>query len=211
MSFDFDPLDLRSHKVESVSTLLDLAKDPETSPNTIDVLAPSQADANKLADRLSALPEVGQVLTLSSFIPKDQNAKLAVIRDASFLMDAALNPFVQKPPPTDAEVVASFRTTAKALRDAAGTATTGAAQDAVRLAGVLEKLANADPKARAAGRYRARSGPSDHARRVAGLDAGRARDAQIDAARSRARLDRAGWHGAHPGVPEGQQQRQRRR
>ena len=148
VSFDFDPLDLRSHKVESVSTLLDLAKDPETSPNTIDVLAPSAADANKLADRLSALPEVGQVLTLDSFIPKDQNAKLTVIRDASFLMDAALNPFVQKPPPTDAEVVSSFRTTAKALRDAAGTATTGAAKDAVRLAGVLEKLASADPKAR---------------------------------------------------------------
>src|SRR5262249_3272954 len=134
VSFDFDPLDLRSHKVESVATLLDLAKDPDTSPNTIDVLAPSLADAAKLATRLSAVPEVGQVLPVNTFIPKDQPAKLAAIRDASFLMDAALNPFVQKPPPTDAEVVSSFRTTAKALRDAAGTATTGAAKDAIRLA-----------------------------------------------------------------------------
>jgi hypothetical protein len=149
VSFDFDPLDLRSHKVESVATLFDLAKDPDTSPNTIDVLAPSLADADKLAARLSAAPGIGRTLTLSSFIPDDQETKLAVIRDASFLMDAALNPFVQKPPPTDAEVVSGFQSTAKALRDAAGSLTSDAAKDAVRLASVLENLSRQDPKARA--------------------------------------------------------------
>ncbi len=149
VSFDFDPLDLRSHKVESVATLLDLAKDPDTSPNTIDVLAPSLADSNKLADRLSAVPEIGRTLTLGSFIPEDQEAKLAAIRDASFLMDAALNPFVQKPPPSDAEVVSSFESTARALRNAADGTTTDAAKDAVRLAAVLEKLAQEVPNARA--------------------------------------------------------------
>jgi hopanoid biosynthesis associated RND transporter like protein HpnN len=148
VSFDFDPLDLRSRKVESVSTLFDLAKDPDTSPNTIDVLAPSLEDANRLADKLSAAPGIGRTLTLRSFIPEDQEAKLAAIHDASFLMDAALNPFVQKPPPTDADVVSSFRSTAKALRDAANGATTPAANDANRLASVLEKLAQGDREAR---------------------------------------------------------------
>ena len=43
LRFDFNPLDLRSKQVESVSTLLDLMRDPDTSPNTIDVLAPDLA------------------------------------------------------------------------------------------------------------------------------------------------------------------------
>jgi len=35
LRFDLNPLDLRSPKVESVSTLLDLMRDPDTSPNTM--------------------------------------------------------------------------------------------------------------------------------------------------------------------------------
>ena len=46
LRFDSNPLDLRSPKVESVSTLFDLMGNPETSPNTIDVLAPSLAEAD---------------------------------------------------------------------------------------------------------------------------------------------------------------------
>ena len=92
LRFDFDPLHLRSPKVESVSTLFDLMKDPQTSPNTIDVLAPSVDAADKLAGRLSKLPEVGQVLTLKSFVPDDQQAKLAAISDASLLLDTTVNP-----------------------------------------------------------------------------------------------------------------------
>ena len=49
LRFDSNPLDLRSPKVESVSTLFDLMKNPETSPNTIDVAAPSLAAADALA------------------------------------------------------------------------------------------------------------------------------------------------------------------
>ena len=149
LHFDFDPLHLRSAKVESVSTLYDLMKDPQTSPNTIDVLAPSLDAADALGNRLSKLPEVGQVLTLKSFVPEDQPPKLAMIQDASFLMDAAINPFVVKPPPGDADVVASLSAAAKALRDAAGSAQTAAAKDALRLASVLDTLAQGDPAMRA--------------------------------------------------------------
>ncbi len=45
LRFDFNPLDLRSKQVESVSTLLDLMRDPDTSPNTIEILEPDLAQA----------------------------------------------------------------------------------------------------------------------------------------------------------------------
>ena len=149
LRFDFDPLHLRSPKVESVSTLFDLMKDPQTSPNTIDVLAPSVDAADKLAGRLAKLPEAGQVLTLKSFVPDDQQTKLAAISDASFLLDATINPFITKPPPTDAGTVTGFVSTAKALRDTAGSGMSVGAQDARRLADTLDRLARATPADRA--------------------------------------------------------------
>jgi hopanoid biosynthesis associated RND transporter like protein HpnN len=147
LHFDFNPLDLRSAKVESVSTLFDLMRDPQTSPNTIDLLAPSPDAADKTAQRLSKVAEVGQVLSLKSFVPDEQQAKLALIGDTSLLLDAALNPFSVKPPPSDAETVASIRATAQALRDAQGSPE--AVKDAHDLAGILDRLAAAPSAVRA--------------------------------------------------------------
>jgi hopanoid biosynthesis associated RND transporter like protein HpnN len=149
LRFDSNPLDLRSPKVESVSTLFDLMKNPQTSPNTIDVAAPSQAAADALASKLSSLPLVAQALTLSSFIPDDQDRKLAVIADANGLLDSTLNPFEIKPPPTDAEVKAALAATAARLRAAAGNDATPASADARRLADSLSQLAAGGPANRA--------------------------------------------------------------
>src|SRR5262249_22320100 len=99
LTFDADPLDLRSKRTESVATLRDLMKDPDTSPDTIEILTPSPAAANTLAERLSDLPEVDKALTLQSFIPDRQDEKLALISDAALLLDTTLNPFDTKPPP----------------------------------------------------------------------------------------------------------------
>src|SRR5262245_63537964 len=41
LSFDFNPVNLRSTKVESVATLLELMQDPATNTTAIDVLTPS--------------------------------------------------------------------------------------------------------------------------------------------------------------------------
>ncbi len=41
LPFDSNPMHLRSAKTESIATYLDLIKNPETSPNLIDVLAPN--------------------------------------------------------------------------------------------------------------------------------------------------------------------------
>ncbi len=141
LKFDFNPLDLRNRHVESMSTLYDLMKDPQTSPNTIDVLAPSLDATDKLADKLAKSPLIGQMLTLKSFVPEDQPKKLAMISDTASLLDATLTPFTVKPPPTDGEVASSMLDAAKALRKAADHRRTQAAADALRLAGVLDTLA----------------------------------------------------------------------
>ncbi len=115
LRFDFNPLNLRSVQAESVATLLDLMQSADTTPNTIEILAPTLSDAEALATRLSALPDVHRALTLASFIPAQQDAKLALLGDAAMLLDAALNPLDVKPPPTDEETVRAIVRTAQAL------------------------------------------------------------------------------------------------
>ena len=150
LKFDFNPLDLRSRHVESMSTIFDLMKDPDTSPNTIDVLAPSLGATDALAAQLEKSPLIGRVLTLNSFVPEDQPKKLALITDAAFLLDATLNPFVVKAPPSDGELVASLAGTARGLRQAAGTTNTPEAGHARALARTLDDLAKAPQPVRAA-------------------------------------------------------------
>jgi len=146
--FDSDPLNLRSPSVESVATLRDLMASPMTSPNTIDVPAPSLAEANALAERLGKLPEVGQVVTLTSFIPQDQEKKLALIADANNLLGVTIAPFEVMEPPGDGEIAASLSATAAGLR-AAATGGDAPAGNARRLAAALEAVAKAGPQARA--------------------------------------------------------------
>ncbi len=148
LGFDFNPLDLRSPKVESVSTLLDLTRNPDTSPNTIDVATPSEPQAKTLMARIEALPEVSHVLWAGSFVPEDQPAKLALIGDASMLLDTVLNPFDVKPAPDDAEIVASLAATAARLHAAASHDVTAAGKSAERLAGLLDRLAATTPDMR---------------------------------------------------------------
>src|ERR1700683_2659639 len=105
LSFDFNPLNLRSKHVESVSTLLDLMRDPDTSPNTIDILEPNLASASAMVEKLKPLPEVANVRSLESFVPKDQDEKLAIIDDANFFFANTLNPDPIDPAPTPAQTL----------------------------------------------------------------------------------------------------------
>jgi len=148
LHFDFNPIHLRSPKVESVSTLLDLMKDPDESPNTLEALAPNLAAAQPIAARFGALPQVYGVRTLQSFIPDDQPEKLAAISDASTLLDLTLNPIAVDPPPTDAETQTSLATASAQLSTAAGNNTTPAANDIRRLAVDLDRLAKGSPALR---------------------------------------------------------------
>jgi hopanoid biosynthesis associated RND transporter like protein HpnN len=149
VKFDFNPLDLRSAKTESVSTILDLMKDPQTSPNTIDVLAPNLDAARALSRKLSDLHLVGQAITLADFVPTDQQRKLALISDANMLLDSTINPFSIRTEPSDSEVVASLNATAASLHEVAAKTQGAAAAEASRLADTLTRLARAAPSLRA--------------------------------------------------------------
>ena len=186
LQFDANPLDLKNPHSESMTTLNSLMKDPDQSPNTIDVLTPSLAAADALSDKLDKLPQVAHAVTLSSFIPDDQAAKMAAITDADQLLDLTLNPLDTQPPPSDADLVAALRQTATALRDAAATDTTSARSDAVSLAASLERLANSDAQHRQLAQTDPRCHALEHPVQPATADAaGPAPGARHPAARHR--------------------------
>jgi len=147
--FDFNPLHLRDPDAPAMRALTDLTRDPDRTPNTIDVLAPDARTAAALARRLAALPEVAQVIWLDSFVPGDQPAKLAAIQDASLLLDVTLNPFDVAPPPTDGELAAALRGVAGKLRATATAHLSPAANDALRLASAFDRLSHAPAAQRA--------------------------------------------------------------
>ncbi|WP_174292912.1 MMPL family transporter, partial [Sphingomonas bacterium] len=147
--FDFNPFHLRNQTAPAMAALNDLTRDPDRTPDTIDVLAPDQGSAAVLLQRLSRLHEVRQALSLDSFVPEDQPAKLALVQDASTLLDLTLNPFDVAPPPSDADLRQALTTTATRLRHAAGADRSPGATDARRLAAVVARLAVANPATRA--------------------------------------------------------------
>ncbi|MBS0524241.1 MAG: MMPL family transporter [Proteobacteria bacterium] len=149
LRFDFNPLDLKSRTVESMTTLDALAADPEWTPNAINVLAESLEAAQRLAPRLAALPEVSRTVTLATFVPTGQQEKLALIGDATRRLEPVLA-VSPRTPPSDADVQEALSATATALRQAADEADDRAAAAARRLADALEKARAATPDVRAA-------------------------------------------------------------
>jgi hypothetical protein len=148
MRFDFNPMNLRDPKAESIATFLDLRKDPNTGANAIDVMTNSDADARKIADRLEKLPEVLRVQWLESFVPDDQPAKLKLIAQGAKVLGPALNPDSIDAAPSDQENVDSLKSTVDSLRRNAGDGQGPGAVTARRLADALEKLANSDEATR---------------------------------------------------------------
>lgn len=108
--FDFDPLNLKNRKTEAVATTFDLINDPDTTPYTIDVLAPNLDEAEKLAEKIRALPEVAQALTLQSFVPADMPEKQGILRDAANLLSLALYPQQIAPAPAADDIRAAAKT-----------------------------------------------------------------------------------------------------
>ncbi|KQP52585.1 MMPL family transporter [Methylobacterium sp. Leaf108] len=149
LPFDSNPMHLRSPKVESIATYLDLIKDPETSPNLIDVIAPSVEAVPELAAKLRALPSVARVIDIQTFVPPDQEQKRAIVIEAAQLLGPILNPARKPPPPTDADTVKALKEGATALKGIA-TGPSGGAKAAGQLAATLEKLAGSSAAMREA-------------------------------------------------------------
>jgi hopanoid biosynthesis associated RND transporter like protein HpnN len=149
LQFDFNPINLRSPKVESIATFLDLRKDPNTGANAINVMTNSEADAKKIEEKLSKVPEVLRVMSLDSFVPEEQPAKLKLIAQAAKTLNPALNPDSIDAAPSDQENVEALKGTVANLRKTAGDAKGGGAVAARRLADALQKLAESNEATRA--------------------------------------------------------------
>ncbi len=119
LRFDSDPLHTKNPNTEAMRTLADLMQSPLTAPYSIDILAPSLADADALAARLGRLKSVDQVLTLSSFVPQDQPAKLALIADAANILGATLTPSTPAAPVTPDDLRLAARTSGAEIERAA--------------------------------------------------------------------------------------------
>ena len=148
LPFDFNPINLQNPTSGAVATYRKLQNDPEANGNDAEVLLPSLEKADAAAKRLAALPEVSRVLTLSSFIPLDQDRKIAALKAASQRLGSSLNPTELLPAPSDQDNVAAIQRAADELSKAAGNSSTASAEAARHVSALLQKLATAAPAIR---------------------------------------------------------------
>lgn len=142
LRFDFNPLNLKNQQAESMATLNDLMHDPATTPYVLQVLAPSVEEAAGIAARLRRLPEVGRAVTLASFVPQQQEEKLAIIADLAQFLGPTLSPPEVASPPAAEEVLSTLRETARRLRAVAADHAA-----AMRFAEALEQVAQRGSRA----------------------------------------------------------------
>ncbi len=138
LRFDFNPMDLRNASTESISTALDLMANPDTSLFTAEILVRSVSEVPALVARLEALPEVHRVLALPSFVPDQQEPKLAAIEDAAMLLGPTLTPSAVAPQPNGDTIRRTLAATVERLR--------ALDQEPVahRLAGLLDQVLGRD-------------------------------------------------------------------
>jgi len=148
MKFDFNPINLRNKSAESIATFLDLRKDPNTGANAINVMTNSEADAKKIEAKLEKVPEVLRVMSIDSFVPDNQPAKLKLIAQAGKVVGPALNPDSVDAAPSDGENVESLKSAVESLRKTAADATSAGAVAARRLADALSKLGESNQATR---------------------------------------------------------------
>jgi uncharacterized protein len=147
LEFDFDPLHLKNPGSESMTALASLATGTAVGIDNIQVLLPTLAQAQALAERLGRLPEVGSAMTAASLVPGEQPEKLRLIGAAA----AALLPALDRPalpPAGDVQRSAALRAAAQALRNAALDHPGPGAAPAARLSTSLAALARGDAAAR---------------------------------------------------------------
>lgn len=135
--FDADPLKMKDPRVESVEAVFDLAHDATFGPYDLNILASDLKAADEMAARLKKIPEVDGVLTLSSFVPADQDEKLEVIGDIALFLTPILMTTDRKPPPSADE----RRALLKSFKERLDAAAAGPVEP--RMAEALRRLSRA--------------------------------------------------------------------
>jgi hypothetical protein len=100
--FDRNPFNLKDPSTESVSTAIELLKNPRLRVGSITVLVDSIDEIEPLAAKLRALPSVASVRSIYDYLPKDQRAKLDILEEVALQMTPILSPTDRIAPP-DAE------------------------------------------------------------------------------------------------------------
>jgi hypothetical protein len=110
LEFDSDPLHTKDPNTEAMRTLYDLMDNPVTNPYSISLIEPSVADAEVLKAKLVKLPTVSKVIDIQSFVPDDQQAKLAIIADANAILTPTLLPHTPAAPITPDQIRLAAKT-----------------------------------------------------------------------------------------------------
>jgi hopanoid biosynthesis associated RND transporter like protein HpnN len=110
LEFDSDPLHTKDPSTEAMRTLYDLMDNPVTNPYSISLIEPSVADAEALKAKLVKLPTVSKVIDIQSFVPDDQQAKLAIIADANAILTPTLLPHTPAAPITPEQIRLAAKT-----------------------------------------------------------------------------------------------------
>jgi len=146
LEFDENPLNLKDQTAPSVVAFRHLVQSDPDFSYPAEIVAPSLDEANALAERIRGLPHINRVITLSTFLPADQDVKLAMLSDLQFLMLPVLD---AKPEPPASDP--GLATAASGLADKLGQPATGIPADLAsgleRLRGLLQQLAASDAAA----------------------------------------------------------------
>jgi hopanoid biosynthesis associated RND transporter like protein HpnN len=117
VTFDANPLDTKDPNTESMRTINTMLADPQTNPFYADALVPNLDAAKALAAKLSALPEVSGVISGATFVPDQQEQKLAMLAQARQLLAPTLAAAANPPtaPVTAADIRAAMSKTHDAI------------------------------------------------------------------------------------------------
>ncbi|MDE2238434.1 MAG: MMPL family transporter [Rhodospirillales bacterium] len=144
MNFDANPLDTKDPNTESMRTIHSLLANPQTNPFYADAMTPSIDAARVLAEKLGKLPEVSQAISGATFVPENQDQKLAMLAQAKTILAPTLAAATNPP---------QQQVTAADIRDAMGktiTAIDGVAaklpkdSELLRIGAVLRRLQGED-------------------------------------------------------------------
>ncbi len=114
LPLDFNPLHLQSSKEEAVSTLLELAANPDGGVFAVDLVTdPDKVKA--IEARCGDHPEISRCMSLHDFVPAHQQEKLEILQDVGNLLASSLAPGQPMPAPTPAELRQSLTSTATLL------------------------------------------------------------------------------------------------
>jgi hopanoid biosynthesis associated RND transporter like protein HpnN len=114
LRFDSNVVTMRNQSTPSVEAFRELLSDRLRSPWSLDVLAPSLDEADRIAARLRRLDVVASARTLRDYVPTAQDQKRDILFDAALMLDLPSHGVADEPPPPPVdEQIATLR----ALRD----------------------------------------------------------------------------------------------